>query len=119
MSSGKKISSIIKQEILLATKHPEATISSIAKRYNISPSTIRKWQKQNIVKEVDPSNEFVELGLSSSKPNVLIGEESLKKELILTEVSLSCENVNMNLSGSLKSKMLISLIKIMEETCCN
>ena len=119
MSSGKKLSESIKKEILEASKHPEAKISSIAKRYNISPSTIRKWQKQNIVKEIESNNEFVELELSSNKPNVLIGEESLKKELILTEVSLSCENVNMNLSGSLKSKMLISLIKIMEESCCN
>ena len=119
MSSGKKISEPIKKEILTAAEHPEAKISSIAKRYNISPSTIRKWQKQNIVKEGESSNEFVELELSANKTNLVIAEKSAKKELILTEVSLVCKNVNVNLSGSLKSKMLISLIKIMEESCCN
>ena len=130
-----KLKSLILSEILL----PDAFIPKIAKKHNMSPTTLYGWRishnkeinqnpKNNQELSKTPKNNFIELvsedsldqkeELLSSKipPSVSIAKNNNSK---LSEISLIfSNNISLSLKGNIGSSTLIKIINCLEEDPC-
>ena len=110
-----RISKRLKAEILTKALEPGCVKMDLVRSYGISKVTLYKWisqQRNNSlsVNKADlyskPANQFIELKVASPK-----GLKLEKASLVFADLSLMLE-------GSISSKKLISIFKILEEEQC-
>jgi len=113
LQKKKSIPSSLKKEVLEALQQPGSVLTTIAKTYGISRSTIYLWRgstrssfiKTSEVKTDHKNQSFVEI--SVKKPT------SLK----LQKASLIFENYSLSIEGNIKLQNLIQIINILESRC--
>jgi len=119
--SCNKISSEIKSQILSELQVPGCIVSGLAKKYNISNTTIYTWQRQRQKIGIDDGSavngggkfggsKFVELSVSDSGNSTLEKSTLEKASLIFNDFSLVIE-------GRVKSSSLLAILQILEESC--
>ena len=115
---GSKIAPELRLQIITESMRAGCVITNLAKQYGISKDTIYGWRaKYNNSTAVslaskdqasppDSNGSFIELTVNEAKqlPN-------------LQEASLKFDNFSLVIQGQIKSSTLISIVKILEETC--
>lgn len=114
----KRIEKLLKAKILSESLKEGCVITELAKEYGVSKNTIYGWRskyKESVPsvceykpKVVSPAsdNKFIELSITES--NRLTN---------LHEASLKFTNFSLVLQGQIKSSILVSIVKILEESC--
>lgn len=115
---GKKVAVEIKTRVIEESLKPRCVITKLAEKYGISPETVYGWRssynRMALASTVsfdkkngsDSVGKFIEL--SVSKP---------KQLLTLQEASLKFDNLSLVMQGQIKSSTLLSIVKILEESC--
>lgn len=109
-----KVSREIKEQVLHESMQADCNIELIAKRYKLSPQTIRKWQrcyrKQQKVESIEApiGSQFIEL---TSLP-VINKTSGLKK------VELIFEDYSCSVVGKMNSTQLLKLVQLLEGGLC-
>ena len=122
---GKKVNPEIKSRIIAESLQAGCELGKLAKAYSISRETIYGWRsehKKSVAsssglsvtcvepeargKATEGSSKFIELSLSEPK-----------QLLNLQEASLKFDNFSFVIEGNLKSSVLVSIVKILEEVC--
>jgi transposase-like protein len=115
---GRKIAPELRSEIIAESLKAGCVISNLAKQYGISKDTIYGWRakynnpaaaslaSKGQASHFDSTGRFIELTVNEAKllPN-------------LQEATLKFDNFSLVIQGQIKSSTLISMIKILEETC--
>ena len=93
-------------------------ITQLAKEYGVSKNTIYGWRSK--YKESEPAiYEYKPKAVSPASDNKFI-ELSITESNRLTnlhEASLKFTNFSLVLQGQIKSSILVSIVKILEESC--
>ena len=112
MQKKKPIPSSLKSEVLAALQKPGSVLTSIAKSYGISRSTIYTWRSSTTSLLVKPGDEiaykqpsFVELAV----------ETSIAPKL--QNANLVFENYSLSIEGNIKLQNLIQIINILGSPC--
>lgn len=113
MQKKKSIPSSLKREVLEALQQPGSVLTTIAKAYGISRSTIYLWRgstrpsliKTSVVKTDHKNQSFVEISVKKPTP------------LKLRKASLIFENYSLSIEGNIKLQNLIQIINILENQC--
>ena len=110
--SRTKISAAIKSKVLQDILAPNCKFRAIAKKYNLSTTTLYSWRQDHFKKiKYKPlvSNNFVELITSPPKDT----------EPELSKISLSINNISLSISGSISNSCLTKILSILsKEASC-
>ena len=117
-----KLKSKILAEILL----PNSFIPKIAKKYNLSSTTLYGWRsyhrKLNCESKIsDTKNNFIELLPEkelSNKSLPLLLPTSKSKNPKLSEISLIFNDISLSLKGNINTSSLIKILSALEESSC-
>ena len=112
---GKKLRSELKNMLIEESLQPGCVVAGLARRYGIFKNTIYGWRSRcnksklsSVMPELPAttsgSGQFVELSVNES-------EQSLN----LQEVTLKFSNLSISMQGQIKSSVLISVVKTLEE----
>lgn len=103
---GKKVSEEIKAKIIEESLLEDCVVSDLAKRHSIASETIYTWRSAyRKLHSVDNSGRFVELSVQESK------------HVHLQEATLKFANFQVSIQGQIKSAVLLSIVKTLEEVC--
>ncbi len=89
-----------KQKIIEETYHPGATVSLVARKYNLSPSQVFQWRKYyengalvRIKSEdsVVPQSEVTELMKRIKKLEQVLGQKTLENEILREAIQIGRE----------------------------
>jgi len=114
---GKKVAAEIKTRVIEESLKPGCVITKLAEKYGLSPESVYGWRSSynrsllanSVVLDKTKAasvGQFIEL--SVSRP---------KQLLILQEASLKFDNLSLVMQGQIKSRVLLSIVKILEESC--
>ena len=115
---GKKVAAEIKTRVIEESLKPGCVITKLAEKYGLSPESVYGWRSSynrsllansvvlDKTKVAASVGQFIEL--SVSRP---------KQLLILQEASLKFDNLSLVMQGQIKSRVLLSIVKILEESC--
>jgi transposase-like protein len=106
----KKIPLKIKMQIVSESFAPGCVVSQLASQYSVSKQSIyywRKWMAANNhqCSSLSTHNNFVELPIVGAKP------------CILEKASLVFRDFSLVLEGQIQTSSLLSILKILEESC--
>ena len=116
--SGRKINPELKSQIIAESMKAGCVITNLAKQYGISKDTIYGWRTKynnaastpsalkHRAEPSDSNGRFIELTVNEARPLPNLQEASLK-----------FNNFSLIIQGQIKSSTLISIVKILEETC--
>lgn len=109
---SKNIDSELKSTIISESLKPNCVITELSRKYGISRTVIYNWRSR-YKKSISHS------GLESSSTVGKFVELSVmeKSNLNLQEVSLKFNNFSFSMQGQIKSSTLVSIIKMLEESC--
>lgn len=113
LQKKKLIPSSLKREVLEALQKPGSVLTTIAKAYGISRSTIYLWRGST------PSSLIKTSGVKTDYKNQSFVEISVKEptSLKLQKASLIFENYSLSIEGNVKLQNLIQIINILESPC--
>lgn len=114
----KRIEKSLKAKILSESLKEGCVITQLAKEYGVSKNTIYGWRSK--YKESAPSAYEYKPKVVSSAPDNKFIELSITESSQLTnlhEASLKFTNFSLVLQGQIKSSILVSIVKILEESC--
>jgi len=117
---AKKVPTKVKRQIVSESLEPECVVSKLASKYGVSKQSIYVWRREFCVHNPqrdssDPtststSSSFVELPI--------IGSKSLNsKQHVLEKASLIFRDFSLVLEGKVQTSSLLSILKILEESC--
>lgn len=114
---GKKIAPELRSQIIAESMRAGCVITNLAKQYGVSKDTIYGWRakynnpaaafaSKDQASNSDSNGRFIELTVNEAKqlPN-------------LQEASLKFDSFSLVIQGQIKSNTLISIVKILGETC--
>jgi transposase-like protein len=124
----KKISANIKSPILSEAFAPGCVISKLALKYGISKQIIYSWRKayQMLMVQTYPPhhtiqhNDAMTLRAVPTKNHFVelpIIEPTSKSPRFVEKASLQFQDFTLTLEGQIQTSHLISIIKILEESC--
>jgi len=103
-----KIPLEVKSQILSELQAPGCIVSSLAKSYNISNTTIYSWQRQARGIKVATGNE-------GEKPNNFVELSVTEpKNFIMEKASLIFNGFSLVIEGKVNSSSLFEIVKILE-----
>ena len=116
--SNRKIAPELKSQIIAESMKAGCVITNLAKQYGISKDTIYGWRSKynNSASTTSALNHRAEPSDSNDRFIELIVNEA-RQLPNLQEASLKFNNFSLIIQGQIKSSTLISIIKILEETC--
>ena len=115
---GKKVRSELKSMIIEESLQPGCVVAGLARRYGISKNTIYGWRSRcnkSTLSSVIPELPAATSGLSGQFIELSINEP--EQSLNLQEVTLKFSNLSISMQGQIKSSVLISVVKTLEEVC--
>ncbi len=115
---GKKVRSELKNMIIEESLQPGCVVAGLARQYGISKNTIYGWRSRcnkSTLSSVIPELPAATSGLSSQFVELSINEP--EQSLNLQEVTLKFNNLSISMQGQIKSSVLISVVKTLEEVC--
>ena len=113
MHNKKSLPSSLKREVLEALQKPGSVLTTIAKAYGISRSTVYLWKGSNLSSHIKTS------GVKIDHKDQSFVEISIKEptSLKLQKASLIFENYSLSIEGNIKLPNLIQIINILESQC--
>jgi transposase-like protein len=116
----KKIPTKVKRQIVSESLDPGCVVSKLASKYGVSKQSIYFWRKELFVRNPqastsDPmtnSYSFVELPIINVDP---MGNDT--KQNVLEKASLIFRDFSLVLEGKVPTSNLLSILKILEESC--
>ena len=105
MTKRKIISPEKRQSILTEALKPGNSLSEVAKKHNVLPKTLGSWKRKYLV-EQDKNNQFIELKVNNTNP-----------EILLNKASLEFKDFSLSIDGQVKSTSLIEIINILGKSC--
>lgn len=121
--SNRRLPSKLKSKILAEILSPNSFIPKIAKKYNVSSTTLYGWRidhnkklNQNLESQRSvPENNFIELLPEESDKSSLLSPSISKSKL--SEISLTLGSVSLSIKGSVGTSSLIKILDALEESC--
>lgn len=125
---AKRVSPELKSKVLIEILVPDAFIPKIAKKYNLSATTLYGWRidhnkkLKNLKSQQSdtPKGNFIELlpeeelGKSSLSPLPLSPSVSKNK---LSEISLMLGSISLSIKGNVGTSSLVKILDALEESC--
>lgn len=125
--NGSKIPPKLKSQILEEILLPDSFIPKIAKKYNLSATTLYGWRsyhrKLNCESKISDvtKNNFIELLPEEELDNRSLPLSPLSspksKDPKLSEISLMFNNISLSLKGNINTSSLIKILSALEESC--
>jgi len=117
---AKKVPAKIKKQIVSESLEPGCVVSQVASKYGVSKQSIYVWRREFFAhnpqrESSDPtrtnsSSSFVELPIIDSHSPVT-------KQHVLEKASLVFRDFSLVLEGKVQTSNLLSILKILEESC--
>jgi transposase-like protein len=135
---AKRLPTKLKSQILSEILSPNASIPEIAKKYDVSSTTLYGWRSNHIKKTIqnlkntqelskDQNNNFIELlpeedlpqKANSSPDKIIPPIYKMDNPSKLSEISLTFNNnISLLLKGNINSSTLIKIINCLREESC-
>ena len=125
---AKRLPSKLKFQILSEILLPNASIPKIAKKHDVSSTTLYGWRSNHIKKiSQNLKNNFIELlpeedlpkEANSSLDKAIPPISKIDNTSKLSEISLTFNNnISLSLKGNINSSSLIKIINCLEEESC-
>jgi len=113
---GSKIPPKLKSQVLVEILSPNSSIPKIAKKHNLSSTTLYGWRsdykKLNCESSDVAKNNFIELLPKESDNKSLLLPKS--KDSKLSEISLMFNNISLSLKGNINTSSLIKILNALE-----
>ncbi len=113
MHNKKSLPSSLKREVLEALQKPGSVLTTIAKAYGISRSTVYHWKGSNVSSHIKTSRVKID-HKDQSFVEISVKEPTSLK---LQKASLIFENYSLSIEGNIKLPNLIQIINILESQC--
>jgi len=119
---GQKIKPELKTRIIGESLQAGCVIAELAKRHGISENTIYGWRSKYNEAVVSHHTSFVAGGSktvdsASDAGFIELSVSEAREQAHLQEASLKFDNFHLSMQGKVKSSVLLSIIKILEEAC--
>jgi transposase-like protein len=117
-----KLKSQVLSEILLA----DASIPRIAKKYDLSSTTLYGWRidhKKKLNQNLDSSgsealeDKFIELLPEEELDKSSLSPSISKSNSKLSEISLMLGNISLSIKGNVETSSLVKILAALEESC--
>lgn len=123
--NGSKIPLKLKSQILEEIFLPDSFIPKIAKKYNLSSTTLYGWRSYHRKlngesKIVGIKNNFIELvsEKSGSKSSLSLPAISKSQDPKLSEISLIVNNISLSIRGNIGTSSLVKILGALGEESC-
>ena len=122
---AKRIAPKLKSQVLSEILLPNASIPRIAKKYDLSSTTLYGWRinHKKLNHNLDnsgseaPEDKFIELLTEEELDKSSLSPPISKSNSKLSEISLILGNISLSIKGNVETSSLVKILAALEESC--
>lgn len=123
---AKRIAPKLKSQVLSKILLPDASIPKIAKKYDLSSTTLYGWRidhKKKLNQNLNnsgseaPEDKFIELLPEEELDKSSLSPPIFKSNSKLSEISLMLGNISLSIKGNVEISSLVKILAALEESC--